>query len=150
MAAEIMATGSRDKTIKLWDSRGRCIMTLTGHASWVRAIAFHPGGKYLLSVSDDKTMRCWDLSQQGRCVKTISDAHDAFITCLKWVPGNVKDTRNGTMTMPYQRKGSPELPKSKIDERGQNGLQVRCVLATGGEDQKIQVFALQANDRSHE
>ncbi|KAJ5844889.1 hypothetical protein N7534_008558 [Penicillium rubens] len=43
IAAEITATGSRDKSIKLWDSHGRCIMTLTGHASWVRAIAFHPG-----------------------------------------------------------------------------------------------------------
>jgi hypothetical protein len=45
---------------------------------------------------------------------------------------------------------SPELPKSKLDERGQPGLQIRCVLATGAEDQKIQVFAFQANDRSHE
>ncbi|KAJ5366059.1 hypothetical protein N7517_008945 [Penicillium concentricum] len=50
ITAEIMATGSRDKTIKLWDSRGRCIMNLTGHASWVRAIAFHPGGSIFFGI----------------------------------------------------------------------------------------------------
>jgi platelet-activating factor acetylhydrolase IB subunit alpha len=138
---EIMATGSRDKTIKLWDSRGVCIMTLIGHDNWVRAIAFHPGGKYLLSVSDDRTLRCWDLSQQGKCVKTIRDAHDSFITCLKWAPGVVKDVRNGTMSIPHQGLESPEMPKSNADERGQPDMQIRCVLATGSVDQKIQVFA---------
>jgi platelet-activating factor acetylhydrolase IB subunit alpha len=138
---EIMATGSRDKTIKLWDSRGVCIMTLIGHDNWVRAIAFHPGGEYLLSVSDDRTLRCWDLSQQGKCVKTIRDAHDSFITCLKWAPGVVKDVRNGTMSIPHQGLESPEMPKSKADERGQPDMQIRCVLATGSVDQKIQVFA---------
>jgi platelet-activating factor acetylhydrolase IB subunit alpha len=89
--AEFMATGSRDKTIKLWDSRGTCLVTLVGHDNWVRALVFHPGGKYLLSVSDDKTLRCWDLSQEGKCVKVLKDAHERFVTCLKWAPGIAKD-----------------------------------------------------------
>ena len=88
-AAEFIAAGSRDKTIKLWDSRGACIMTLVGHDNWVNAIVFHPGGKYLLSVSDDQTLRCWDLSQQGKCVRILRDAHDSFITCLRWAPQTI-------------------------------------------------------------
>ncbi|PHH63624.1 hypothetical protein CDD81_5605 [Ophiocordyceps australis] len=55
--AEFMATGSRDKTIRLWDSRGTCFKTLVGHDNWVTAVQFHPGGKYLLSVADDKSIR---------------------------------------------------------------------------------------------
>ncbi|KCV72736.1 hypothetical protein H696_00315 [Fonticula alba] len=76
-----VATGSRDRTIKLWDTRtGQCVHTFNGHDNWVRALAFHPSGKFLLSVADDKTLRIWDLSN-GRCIKTI-EAHSHFVTSL--------------------------------------------------------------------
>lgn len=58
------------------------MLTQTGHDNWVRCIAFAPGGKFLLSVSDDKTLRVWDLAT-GRCVKVV-DAHTHFVTCLAW------------------------------------------------------------------
>jgi len=32
-----------------------------GHDNWVRGVVFHPSGKFLLSVADDKTMRVWEL-----------------------------------------------------------------------------------------
>ncbi|KAH6850399.1 LIS-1 2 [Chaetomium sp. MPI-CAGE-AT-0009] len=61
-----IATGSRDKTVRLWDSRsGTCFVTLVGHENWVSGVAFHPGGRYVLSVGDDRTLRCWDLGQGG-------------------------------------------------------------------------------------
>eukprot|EP01102_Stenamoeba_stenopodia_P008658 TRINITY_DN2516_c0_g1_i2.p1 TRINITY_DN2516_c0_g1~~TRINITY_DN2516_c0_g1_i2.p1 ORF type:complete len:402 (+),score=72.61 TRINITY_DN2516_c0_g1_i2:329-1534(+) len=88
-----IASGSRDKTIKIWDvGTGQSIMTLTGHDNWVRGVRFHPNGKYLLSVSDDKTIRIWDLKQQ-RIVKTINDAHSHFIACLDF---NNKDPHLAT------------------------------------------------------
>uniref|UniRef100_T1I273 WD_REPEATS_REGION domain-containing protein n=1 Tax=Rhodnius prolixus TaxID=13249 RepID=T1I273_RHOPR len=53
-----LASGSRDKTIKVWDvSRGICLFTLEGHDNWVRGVVFHPHGKYLVSASDDKSLR---------------------------------------------------------------------------------------------
>ncbi|KAF8891189.1 WD40-repeat-containing domain protein [Infundibulicybe gibba] len=71
-----VATGARDKTIKLWDTQS------AWHDNWVRALAFHPSGKYLLSAADDKTIRVWELST-GRCMKTV-DAHGHFVTTLAW------------------------------------------------------------------
>ncbi|KAJ0164570.1 Nuclear distribution protein nudF-2 [Colletotrichum tanaceti] len=133
--AEFMATGSRDKTICLWDARGNCIKTLVGHDNWVRALVFHPGGKYLLSVSDDKTLRCWDLEQEGKCVKVLEDAHSRFVSCLRWAPVIVReaatdsDGQKGMNTTPSKAAGKP------------HAIQIRCVIATGSVDQKVRIFA---------
>jgi len=83
-----LASGSRDKTIKIWEaSTGMCVATLIGHDNWVRGLQFHPSGKYLMSVSDDKTIRIWDL-KQGRAIKTINDAHAHFVSCMDFNVNN--------------------------------------------------------------
>ncbi|KAI9673205.1 MAG: protein with putative role during mitosis [Caeruleum heppii] len=136
-SAEFVATGSRDKRIKIWDARGTLIKTLVGHDNWIRGVLFHPGGKYLLSVSDDKTIRCWDLAQEGRCVKTLDEAHGHFVSCIRWAPsvvkesGPVKAETNGTVT-------NGTGPKK--DEPGGKET-IRCVIATGSVDLNVRVFA---------
>ena len=131
-SAEFLATGARDKTIRLWDARGTLIKTLVGHDNWIRALVFHPGGKYLLSVADDKTLRCWDLSQECKCVKKLDDAHGHFVSCLRWAPSIYKDpvaTQNGVNG--NTANGVKEGPKE----------QIRCVIATGSVDLNVRVFA---------
>lgn len=79
---DYLVSGSRDYTIKIWEVKsGRCILTLTGHDSWVNDLAFHPSGKYLYSVSDDKTIRIWDLTN-GRCYRRLGGAHENFISSI--------------------------------------------------------------------
>lgn len=76
-----LVSGSRDKTIKMWDiSTGLCLFTLVGHDNWVRGLVFHPGGKFIISASDDKTLRVWDVKNR-RNHKTL-DAHQHFVTSL--------------------------------------------------------------------
>ncbi|KAK2733735.1 protein with putative role during mitosis [Myotisia sp. PD_48] len=141
-SVEFMATGSRDKTIKLWDARGTCLMTLIGHDNWIRAIIFHPSGKYLLSVSDDKTLRCWDLSQGGKCVKTLRDIHEHFITCLRWAPGIVKNTSlDSASATAGQTQASTERLKNEAAGENSSGVQIRCIIATGSVDRKLRIFA---------
>jgi platelet-activating factor acetylhydrolase IB subunit alpha len=77
-----LISGSRDKTIRLWDvTGGVCLMSLVGHDNWVRGLMFHPGGgKVIISCGDDKTIRVWDYKNQ-RCAKTL-EAHGHFVTTI--------------------------------------------------------------------
>ena len=136
-SAEFVATGSRDKSIRLWDARGNLIKTLVGHDNWVRALVFHPGGKYLLSVADDKTLRCWDLTQECKCVRTIN-AHDHFVSSIRWAPPLIKESNTNAAN------GSAEATPSngaKDDPNAASKMSIRCVLATGSVDLKVRVFA---------
>ncbi|KZZ97009.1 Dynein regulator [Ascosphaera apis ARSEF 7405] len=139
--AEFVATGARDKTIKLWDSRGTLIKTLNGHDNWIRALLFHPGGKYLLSASDDKSIRCWDLTQEGKCVRTISEAHGHFVSCMRWAPNIFKDTgaANGESALSGSSALTQSKGNSKDDPSGK--ITIRCVIATGGVDMNVRVWA---------
>ncbi|KAG5354059.1 protein with putative role during mitosis [Termitomyces sp. Mn162] len=122
-----LASGARDKTIKLWDAQtGQLLRNLPGHDNWVRALAFHPSGKYLLSASDDKTIRIWELST-GRCVKTV-DAHNHFVTTLAW---GRQITSGGTTAT----NGAVSEASSTVDlEKLVN------VVATGSVDQTIKIW----------
>ncbi|PWN91225.1 putative platelet-activating factor acetylhydrolase ib alpha subunit [Acaromyces ingoldii] len=81
---QFVATGSRDKVIKIWDtSSGQCLKTMTGHDNWIRGLAWAPNGHALLSCSDDKTVRVWDLKAGARCSKTL-EAHNHFVTGISW------------------------------------------------------------------
>jgi platelet-activating factor acetylhydrolase IB subunit alpha len=129
-SAEYVATGARDKSIRIWDVQGALIKTLIGHDNWVRGLVFHPGGKYLISVGDDKTLRCWDLSQEGKLVKTLAGAHERFVSCIRWAPGIVDDDpeENGETT----NRASKNEDASKV--------KIRCAIATGSVDTYVRVF----------
>ena len=57
-----LASGSDDKTIKLWDvASGKNTATVKGHKNKVETVAFSPDGKTLASGSSDKTIKLWDV-----------------------------------------------------------------------------------------
>ena len=74
--AEIyLASGSRDKTVKLWNSvTGELMHCFDPHTNWVRGCLIHPTGNYIISCSDDKSIRVLDIANK-RCLRVIEDSH---------------------------------------------------------------------------
>lgn len=67
------ASGSMDKTIKIWNlkSDGKANLTLSGHKSGVNCVNFHHGDKpHIVSGSDDRTIKIWDY-QTKQCLGTL-------------------------------------------------------------------------------
>jgi WD40 repeat protein len=72
-----IASGSSDKTIKLWDSTiGNPWKTLIGHSGSVNAVVFSPDGKQIASGSWKKIIRLWD-STTGDLQKTLVGHSDS-------------------------------------------------------------------------
>ena len=72
-----LATGSQDKTIRLWSLKdGRCLQTLTGHSKGIWCIRFF-SKNMLISGSYDHTIK---VSVMSHCV-----TKQTFIVCVHCV-----------------------------------------------------------------
>lgn len=65
----LVASAGGHNTIKLWNLRGDSVKTLTGHKDKVNSVAFSPDGELLVSGSEDRTVKIWDVSQ-GQNIET--------------------------------------------------------------------------------
>jgi WD40 repeat protein len=70
---EMLATGSHDRTTKLWVVRGipSCRFVLSGHTDSVLAIAFAPRDPVVFTGSKDETIKCWN-RLTGECLLTVT------------------------------------------------------------------------------
>ncbi|PSB13648.1 hypothetical protein C7B76_19095 [filamentous cyanobacterium CCP2] len=82
---QIVASGSYDQTIRLWDAEtGDCLNSLEGHANWVWSVALSPDGKLLASGSGDHTLRLWDTAT-GEHLKTL-EGHTSRVWSVAFSP----------------------------------------------------------------
>lgn len=94
------ATGSSDKTVKLWQRKdGREIRTFQGTASTVSQISFSRNSALLLSVGGNGTITVWDVAT-GKIIRQFIPADDRF-TCAAFHP-------DGTGIVTGKRKSAVE------------------------------------------
>ncbi len=78
-----IATGSLDKTVKLWNLEGKELQTFKGHSAEVSSVAFSPDGKIIVTGSGDKTVKLWNL--EGKELQTFK-GHSSGVLSIAFSP----------------------------------------------------------------
>ena len=140
-----LASGSDDKTIKLWRVRdGRLMKTLTGHGSLVLSVAFSPDGKTLVSGSDD--IKLWRVSD-GKLMKTLT-GHVDWVSSVAFSPdGKTLASGSDDKTIKLWRVSDGRLIKT-FTGHGNYVLSVAFspdgkTLASGSDDNTIKLWGVE-------
>lgn len=98
-----LATGSGDKTARIWDTdTGTPKYTLSGHTHWVLCVSWSPDAKRLATGSMDKSVRLWD-PETGKQVGSALTGHAKWVTNVAWEPYHL------------WREGTPRLASASKD-----------------------------------
>jgi WD40 repeat protein len=71
--------GAQDNTIQRWELSGGKKTELTGHKSWVRAIAFEPKDKSLFTGDYTGRVLCWPLDAEKPAPSRTIEAHKGWV-----------------------------------------------------------------------
>jgi len=89
-AGDTFATGSVDKTARVWDAAsGQCIAVCSGHTGTVCSVSW-ADSHLLASGSHDKTARVWDV--KAAACAAVCQGHTSRIYCIAW-NGDMKRLR---------------------------------------------------------
>jgi len=90
----LIATGSQDKTVKLWSSTDLSLQrTLAGHKRGIWDCQFSPIDRILATASGDRTLKLWSLSD-GKCVRTFQ-GHSESVLRVRFLSGGLQLVSSG-------------------------------------------------------
>lgn len=151
------ASCGRDNTIKIWrlplpdmtsgtprpcaNPQGKLLFEIDGHTTWVRRLRIHPNGKYLVSCSDDKTIKFWDLHKIAVACKddipavspsAVLKDHDSFVNVIAFADPVLPPKYYEYL---HSSDDKDQLKAKRLLEQG-----MRCYLVSGSSDSTVKVW----------
>ncbi|NJP10956.1 MAG: AAA family ATPase [Leptolyngbyaceae cyanobacterium RU_5_1] len=140
---QFLASGSRDRTIKLWNLAGQELRTFSGHTDWVNSVCFSPDGQRLVSGCGDDTMKLWTLDGH-ELVTFIGHSRGVRSVCFS-PDGQMLASGSSDCTIKLWSLDGRELQTSS-----KHRAEILCVrfspdgqlLASGNSDNTIRLWSL--------
>ncbi|NJM74361.1 MAG: WD40 repeat domain-containing protein [Scytonema sp. RU_4_4] len=143
---KLLASGSEDKTIKLWKRDGSLFKEID-NKSPVKSLAFSPDGEVLISGDDDKTIKLWNirskahpikLPKQEDSVKSVDFSPDGkrFVSASGW--GITLWEQNGKLTKNFPILHTAQVNSVKFIDNN--------TIASGSDDKTIKIWRIDGKE----
>ncbi|KAJ5216362.1 NACHT and WD40 domain protein, partial [Penicillium cinerascens] len=149
----LLASGSEDRTIHLWDPpTGSIIQTLEGHSDSVNSLSFSPDGHLLASGSNDKTLRIWNPAT-GQELHVLEGHSDSVLSVTFSLDGHLlaSGSRDRTINLWDPATGSI-IQTLEGHSDSVNSLSFSPdghLLASGSNDKTLRIWNLATGEELH-
>lgn len=155
LARNVLASGSADETIILWDmTQGKPATTLTKHSDKVQALAFHPfEAQTLLSGSYDKTAVLYDCRSPDTATRTWRFSGQVErVTWNHFSPCNFLASTEDGFVYCLDARSDKAVFSLKAHDGEVTGLelssQIKGCLVTSSEDKHVKIWDILSNKPS--
>ncbi|KAL7751507.1 WD repeat-containing protein 6 [Sorochytrium milnesiophthora] len=153
-----IAVGTVFNEILLWDmasprtpsGEARVLRRLRGHEGVIFSLEFSPNGEYLASVSDDRSIRLWSMSNDSNGASRAFFGHTARVWQCTLTDDLLFSVAEDSTCRLWRYAGQAEEDEAIGCWEGHEGKNVwsvavnasRSVVATGGNDAGIRLWSL--------
>jgi WD40 repeat protein/uncharacterized caspase-like protein len=138
-----IASGSSDRTIKLWGSDGKLLKSFSQHKDKVVAVSFYEGGKTLATASADGTVNFWDIGKE-KPLYAIENAGKALTSMAVTPKSNFLATASSDGSIKLWKASDRQLIKTLSTHKGAvNSILFSPdgqMLASAGEDGTVKLW----------
>jgi F-box and WD-40 domain protein CDC4 len=146
-----VASGSSDKTVKLWDCRqiigsghtgslNPCVAQFRGHTQTVQCLQMHMKSGVLMTGGKDKAIKIWDI-RTGHCEQTLT-AHTGGVKALRFDSTKLVSGGSDGKIFVWDLRTYRCLFALEGHPRGVNTLQFNQeMIISGGEDKLVKIWS---------
>ena len=139
----IIATASKDNTVKLWNINGQLLKTLN-HTDTVYSVSFSPDGQTIASASGDNTVKLWN--KEGKLLKTLKGHTDTVYSVSFSPDGQTIASASGDNTVKLWDKEGKLLRTLKghtdtVYSVSFSPIPPRGVIVTAGWDYTVRLWS---------